>query len=65
VGQASARRLASLSGQDILFPTSGSDSEALLALPQLADVTGQHWLIVRAWVAAPCWPIPCARAAPL
>lgn len=47
VGQASARRLAMLSGQDILFPTTGSDSEALLALPQLADVTGQHWLIIR------------------
>ncbi|RQO67113.1 uroporphyrinogen-III synthase [Aquitalea sp. FJL05] len=47
VGQASARRLATLSGQDILFPTAGSDSEALLALPQLADVAGQHWLIVR------------------
>lgn len=47
VGQASARRLAGLSGQDILFPTAGSDSEALLALPQLADVAGQHWLIVR------------------
>ncbi|WP_275576186.1 uroporphyrinogen-III synthase [Aquitalea magnusonii] len=40
-------RLARLSGQDILFPTAGSDSEALLALPQLADVAGQHWLIVR------------------
>ncbi|WP_199055528.1 uroporphyrinogen-III synthase [Aquitalea sp. ASV15] len=47
VGQASAGRLARLSGQDILFPTAGSDSEALLALPQLADVAGQHWLIVR------------------
>lgn len=47
VGQASARRLARLSGQDILFPTAGSDSEALLALPQLADVAGQRWLIVR------------------
>lgn len=47
VGQASARRLASLSGQDILFPDSGSDSEALLALPQLAEVAGQRWLIVR------------------
>ncbi|WP_062791144.1 uroporphyrinogen-III synthase [Aquitalea pelogenes] len=47
VGQASARRLAGLSGQDILFPTAGSDSEALLALPQLADVAGQRWLIVR------------------
>jgi len=47
VGQASARRLAALSGQDILFPTTGSDSEALLALPQLAEVAGQHWLIVR------------------
>jgi uroporphyrinogen-III synthase len=47
VGQSSARRLASLSGQDVLFPTSSSDSEALLALPELARVAGQHWLIVR------------------
>lgn len=47
VGQSSARRLASLSGQEVLFPTSGSDSEALLALPELAKVAGQHWLIVR------------------
>ncbi|MBV8681210.1 MAG: uroporphyrinogen-III synthase [Aquitalea sp.] len=47
VGQASARRLAKLSGQDVLYPPDGSDSAALLALPQLAKVAGQRWLIVR------------------
>jgi len=47
VGPSSARKLAGLSGQDILYPSSGSDSEALLALPQLADIAGQRWLIVR------------------
>ncbi|XLM20780.1 uroporphyrinogen-III synthase, partial [Chromobacterium piscinae] len=47
VGAASARRLAALSGRPVLHPTAGSDSEALLALPELADASGQHWLIVR------------------
>ncbi|WP_434631562.1 uroporphyrinogen-III synthase [Chromobacterium sp. CV08] len=47
VGAASAGRLARLAGRPVLHPTSGSDSEALLALPELADVSGQRWLIVR------------------
>ncbi|OWY41003.1 uroporphyrinogen-III synthase [Xenophilus sp. AP218F] len=47
VGAASARRLAALSGQIPLHPTQGSDSEALLALPELEQVAGQRWLIVR------------------
>ncbi|VEB39673.1 uroporphyrinogen-III synthase [Chromobacterium violaceum] len=47
VGAASARRLADLSGRPVLHPTAGSDSEALLALPELADASGQRWLIVR------------------
>ncbi|MEO9385163.1 uroporphyrinogen-III synthase [Chromobacterium phragmitis] len=47
VGAASARRLADLSGLAVLHPQAGSDSEALLALPELADVSGQDWLIVR------------------
>ncbi|UTH75863.1 uroporphyrinogen-III synthase [Chromobacterium sp. IIBBL 290-4] len=47
VGASSARRLASLSGQTVLHPSAGSDSEALLALPELAEVAGQRWLIIR------------------
>ncbi|QEL57287.1 uroporphyrinogen-III synthase [Chromobacterium paludis] len=47
VGAASAKRLAALSGQAVLHPIENSDSEALLALPELADVSGQNWLIVR------------------
>ncbi|MEN7430943.1 uroporphyrinogen-III synthase [Chromobacterium sp. TRC.1.1.SA] len=47
VGAASAKRLADLSGLPVLHPAAGSDSEALLALPELADVSGQRWLIVR------------------
>ncbi|WP_440029501.1 uroporphyrinogen-III synthase [Chromobacterium amazonense] len=47
VGASSAKRLAALSGQPVLHPTAGSDSEALLAMPELADVAGQNWLIVR------------------
>ncbi|ERE00052.1 uroporphyrinogen-III synthase [Pseudogulbenkiania ferrooxidans] len=47
VGAASAKRLAELSGQPVLHPAAGSDSEALLALPELADASGQRWLIIR------------------
>ncbi|MGC0154077.1 uroporphyrinogen-III synthase [Chromobacterium vaccinii] len=47
VGAASADKLARLAGRPVLHPASGSDSEALLALPELADVSGQRWLIVR------------------
>lgn len=47
VGRASAAKLSALSGQPVLYPTEGSDSEALLALPELADMRGQRALIVR------------------
>jgi len=33
--------------QDVIFPSSGADSEALLALPELASVAGRQILIVR------------------
>jgi len=35
------------SRKDVIFPASGADSEALLALPELADVAGRRVLIVR------------------
>ncbi|NHR03818.1 uroporphyrinogen-III synthase [Chromobacterium haemolyticum] len=47
VGRASAAKLAALSGRTALHPAEGSDSEALLALPELADMRGQRVLIVR------------------
>ena len=47
VGRSSADKLAALSGRSVLCPTNGSDSEALLALPELADMRGQRVLIVR------------------
>ncbi|WP_374419832.1 uroporphyrinogen-III synthase [Chromobacterium sp.] len=47
VGRASATKLAALSGRTVLHPAEGSDSEALLALPELADMRGQRVLIVR------------------
>ncbi|OHX12132.1 uroporphyrinogen-III synthase [Chromobacterium sphagni] len=47
VGASSARRLQALAGQPVLHPRDGSDSEALLALPELSEVRGQNWLIVR------------------
>lgn len=47
VGKGSAARLAALAGRAVLHPEAGSDSEALLALPQLSDLSGQTILIVR------------------
>ncbi|WP_230369754.1 uroporphyrinogen-III synthase [Paludibacterium denitrificans] len=47
VGAASAARLAALSGREVLHPTQGSDSDALLALPPLAALHQQHVIIVR------------------
>ena len=47
VGASSARKLAALSGRDVLHPQDGNDSEALLALPELAAIAGQRFLIVR------------------
>ncbi|MGL6070846.1 uroporphyrinogen-III synthase [Craterilacuibacter sp.] len=47
VGQGSAGKLAALSGRPVLHPEHASDSEALLALPELADLSGQTVVIVR------------------
>ncbi|MEW6118752.1 MAG: uroporphyrinogen-III synthase [Pseudomonadota bacterium] len=46
VGPGTARALAAAGVADAVMPQ-GQDSEALLALPQLADVAGQHIVIVR------------------
>lgn len=47
VGAASAAKLAALSGRAVLHPRDGSDSAALLALPELQRLAGQRVLIVR------------------
>ncbi|GGY09012.1 uroporphyrinogen-III synthase [Paludibacterium paludis] len=47
VGAASAAKLAALSGLPVTHPSDGSDSEALLALPEFAQMAGQRVLIVR------------------
>lgn len=47
VGQATALRLQHCSGRPVLFPQTGSDSEALLALPELAQPSRQKIVILR------------------
>ncbi len=47
VGRATASRLMTVSRQPVLFPGQGADSEALLALPELAQMNGQEVVIVR------------------
>ena len=47
VGAGSARALARHGIADILHPAAGADSEALLALPPLADMTGRRVVIFR------------------
>lgn len=47
VGRGSAARLAEFSGRPVLHPAAGSDSEALLALPELQALDGARVLIVR------------------
>ncbi|MCQ4144231.1 uroporphyrinogen-III synthase [Vogesella sp. AC12] len=47
VGRASADKLAALSGRAVLHPPHGNDSDALLALPPLQQLSGQTVLIVR------------------
>lgn len=47
VGQTTATRLQQCSGLPVLFPSTGSDSEALLALPALASLHHQKIVIVR------------------
>lgn len=47
VGAGTAAELAKRGVKNVLYPTEGADSEALLALSELARVSGQHILIVR------------------
>jgi uroporphyrinogen-III synthase len=47
VGAGTAGDLAKRGVKNVLYPTAGADSEALLELPELARVSGQHILIVR------------------
>jgi uroporphyrinogen-III synthase len=47
IGQATAAALNAAGLRVSLMPAEGADSEALLALPQLADLSGQRVLIVR------------------
>lgn len=47
VGRASGEQLAAASGQRVLYPATGNDSEALLALAPLQQLHAKHILIVR------------------
>lgn len=47
IGDATAARLKAAGIQDLITPSSGSDSEALLALPGFHSVAGKHFLVVR------------------
>lgn len=47
VGQGSARALRELGVESILAPQEGFDSESLLSLPELQDMTSKHVLILR------------------
>jgi uroporphyrinogen-III synthase len=47
IGKGSARELQRLGAGNVLVPESGADSEALLALPQLADMRGRAVVIFR------------------
>ena len=47
IGASSAQRLRELGVQNVLVPTLQSDSEALLALPELSDIQGQRVMILR------------------
>jgi len=47
IGQVTAAALNAAGLRVSLLPAAGADSESLLALPQLADLTGQRVLIVR------------------
>jgi len=52
IGKATAQALA-LAGLPVdLVPESGYNSEALLAMPQMQQINGQRYLIVRAKVGA-------------
>lgn len=47
VGAPTARRMGALAGRAVLYPPAGSDSEALLACPELAAPTGRTVLIFK------------------
>lgn len=47
VGAGTAADLTKRGVKNVLYPTAGADSEALLELPELARVSGQHILVVR------------------
>lgn len=47
IGDATAARLKVAGIQDVITPSSGSDSEALLALPGFHSVAGKHFVVVR------------------
>lgn len=47
IGQATAQALAARGFEIVLCPDTGNDSEALLAMPQLQNVRGQHIVLVR------------------
>jgi uroporphyrinogen-III synthase len=47
VGHGTARALREVGFRDLLVPTAGADSEALLALPEMREVRGRNVLIVR------------------
>lgn len=47
VGASSAKKLSRLAARPVLYPLQGSDSDALLALPELSDLTGNTALIIR------------------
>ncbi len=47
IGQATAQALVANGVGTVISPDTGNDSEALLAMPQLRDVMGQHIVLVR------------------
>ena len=47
VGQGSARELERRGVRDVIAPASGSDSEALLAMPELGEVRGRRIVVFR------------------
>jgi uroporphyrinogen-III synthase len=47
IGDATAARLKAAGIQEVITPSSGSDSEALLALPGFHSVAGKHFMVVR------------------
>ena len=47
IGQTTAQALAADGVGAVISPDAGNDSEALLAMPQLRNVTGQHIVLVR------------------